>query len=415
MNADELPLAGIRIMDMTHVWSGPMATRVLAGLGAEVIKLESPHKPDALRGSETDIALRYPDLEPGEDSINRNAWYNTQNVDKKGAVLDLKTTEGMDIARNLVAASDVVIANYRPGVLDRMGLGFNELRAINSTIILVEMPGYTADSPQAAAPAFGAQFDAQSGAATLTGGEDGPILTGYAIGDPAAGLMAGNAVVTALLHRNRTGTPSHIVLAQSEAMMPLLGEYYLAESLGTPIRERINADRRFVPHGLYRTADGGWLAIGVTSDSQWHALRDVLVDIDASLSNIETLSERKTAATQIDGAIGVYTRGITDTKAAAHALQRLGVPAAPMQGARAICTDPQLAHSEYFKKLELPSAGTHNYPGLPISIDGQRVGTRTPAPRFKEDTAAVMANVIGLSGRQISELGRRHVLGLLGQ
>ncbi|PRZ40854.1 crotonobetainyl-CoA:carnitine CoA-transferase CaiB-like acyl-CoA transferase [Antricoccus suffuscus] len=415
MSPDKLPLTGVRIMDMTHVWSGPMATRVLAGLGAEVIKLESPNKPDALRGNKTDVALRYPNLTPGEDSINRNAWYNTQNVDKKGVVVDLKTAEGMDIARQLVATSDVVIANYRPGVLDRMGLGFDELKVINPKIVLVEMPGYTADSPQAAAPAFGAQFDAQSGAATLTGGQDGPLLTGYAIGDPAAGLMAGNAVVTALLRRNRTGAPGHIVLAQSEAMMPLLGEYYLAESVGESIREEINADRRFVPHGLYRTGDGGWLAIAATSDAQWRKLREVLVDVDANLAGIETLREREGAARQIDDALRTYAAAIADAAAGAQDLQTLGVPAAPMQGAKAICADPQLAHSAYFKELQLESVGTHSYPGLPICIDGERIGTRTPAPRFKEDTAAVMTKVVGLSDQQIIDLGRRGVLGLLDQ
>lgn len=413
MATQDAPLAGIRIMDLTHVWSGPMATRVLAGLGAEVIKLESPHKPDSLRGNKTDIASRYPDLVPGEDSINRNAWYNTQNVDKKCAVVDLKSPEGIEIAHKLIALSDVVIANYRPGVLDRMGFGFEDLKAINPQIVLVEMPGYTADSPQAKAPAFGAQFDAQSGSATLTGGLDGPLLTGYALGDPASGLMAGNAVLTALLRRNRTGTPSHIVLAQSEAMMPLLGEYYLAESVGTPVREDLNADRRFVPHGIYRTGDGGWLAIAVTDDDQWSALRSRLVQVDPELASIDNLAQRRAAADQITAAVTAFVASLSDAAQAARQLQSSGIPAAPLQGARAVCEDPQLAQSGFFHELEHPAAGTHKYPGLPIAIDGQRLGTTTPAPRFKEDTVAVMSDLIGLSRQHIDDLAERGVLGVL--
>lgn len=413
-NPEELPLTGVRIMDMTHVWSGPMATRVLAGLGAEVIKIENLNKPDALRGTKDDIPLRYPDRTPGAESIDRNAWFNTQNVDKKSLVLDLKTPEGLNLAHDLAAISDVVIANYRPGVLDRMGLGFADLKTINPRIILVEMPGYTADSPQANAPAFGAQFDAQSGSATLTGSGDGPLLTGYAIGDPTAGLLAGSAALSALLRRDHVDDPGcHIVIAQSEAMMPLLGEYYLAESAGHPVQEPINGDRRFEPHGVYKNSTGEWIAITVRNDVEWHQLRRLLNSVDGTLSSIDGISERKRASAKIDAALGVYFAATDDASSVAASLQEMGVPAAPVQGAKELCEDPQLAHSEYFNEINHLSAGVHNYPSLPIDIDGVRTGSSSAAPRFKEDTYEVLSQTLGLKHEELMQLANKKSIGVL--
>ena len=411
LSPERLPLNGVRIFDLTHVWSGPMATRVLAGLGAEVIKLESPSKPDALRGNASDIRLRYPDLTPGDDSINRNAWFNTQNVDKKGVVLDLKHAEGIELARRLIRMSDVVIANYRPGVLERMGFGFDDLVKINPGIVLVEMPGYTADSPLASAPAFGAQFDAQSGSATLTGGPDRPLLTGFALGDPAAGMMAANAVVSALIRARRTLRPSHVVLAQSEAMMPLLGEYYLAASVGTELEEDINEDRRSHPHGLYRTGDGGWVAIAVETDEQWATLRGLLIETCPSLGRITTGEQRRENSAAIGDALAGLASTFRSAAEAARALQGRGVVAAQLQRGRELCGDPQLAHSGYFTRLSHPSSGTHNYPGLPITIDGCRVGTRRPAPQFNQDTKSALTDLLGLSEARLRELADNGVIG----
>ncbi|MGH3449466.1 MAG: CaiB/BaiF CoA transferase family protein, partial [Haloechinothrix sp.] len=329
--AGKLPLGGVRVLDLTHVWSGPMATRVLTGLGAEMIKLESPQRPDMLRGpGSSDLPLRYPDLDHGADPYNRNAWFNTQNTGKRDVVLDLKDREGLALARRLVAVSDLVIANYRPGVLDRMGLGFEALRQIKPDIVLVEMPGYAAGTPQASAPAFGAQFDANSGSATLTGDDECPLLTGYALGDPAAGLFAAAAAVSALVKHRRTGNGGHVILPQSESMMPLLGEYYLAESAGEPIVEGLNADRRCVPHGIYRTGDDRWIAIAVQDDAQWQTFAQRLHDTDPGIgSRFPTVTDRRAHADAIEKTISAWAASISDPTTTARSLQADGVPSAP--------------------------------------------------------------------------------------
>lgn len=398
------PLRGVKVVDLTHVWSGPMATRVLAGLGADVIKLESPKKPDTMRGNAGDIRSRYPDLEPGPDSYNRNAWFNTQNVDKRDVVLDLKDERGLKIVYELVRQADLVIANYRPGVLDRMGLGYQKLREVNPRIVLVEMPGYPPDSPLAAAPAFGAQFDAQSGSANLTGSPSAPLLTGYAIGDPVGGLTAASASIAAIIRAKKTGEGSHVMLAQSEAMMPLLGEYYLAESVGEPITEELNADRRAEPHGIFRTADDGWLAIGVRTDEQWKVLHAELGSAAAGLDDSLTLEQRHAQNAAIADAVTAYVGTLSDPHSAAQSLQQQGVPAAPVAGARQLVEDKHLAEHGVLREMEHPAAGTHRYQALPTVIGGQRVGGRTPAPLYGQHTREVLTGLVGLDDPQVDEL-----------
>ena len=174
MSADEtptLPLEGITVLDFSHWWAGPMATRILGGLGARIIKVESPGRPDPMRfPNDTDVLERYPDRDPGPDPINRNAMFNTHNVDKLDVVIDIKHDDGRAIIRHLAEISDVFIANYRPGVLERLGLGYDVLSEWNPQLIYVEMPGYGKTGPMAKMPAYGSQFDAASGSAWAVGG-----------------------------------------------------------------------------------------------------------------------------------------------------------------------------------------------------------------------------------------------------
>lgn len=410
----QLPLQGIRVLDLTHVWSGPMSTRVLAGLGAQVIKLENPRSPDALRGpGMADLPLRYPDLEPGPDPRNRNAWFNTQNAGKKDVVIDLKKPEGLAYALRLVAMCDLVIANYRPGVMERIGMGYDALRHIAANIVLIEMPGYVSGSPGANAPAFGAQFDAASGNATLTGGEEGPLMTGYALGDPTAGLFAAAAATSALVKTRRTGEGSHIVLPQSEAMIPLLGEYYLAQSVGEPIQEGLNADRRCMPHGVYQTSGGAWLAIAVENDEQWQALARNLQAITPGLATkFATAEQRHANAPEVTEAVRTWAATVTDPAMTARSLQSEGVPSAPLQHAEALSVDPQLAAASYFQSVTHPSCGTHRYPTLPIQIDGRRTVPSTAAPTFAAHTEWCLRELIGLDDDAIDDLAVHGVIGL---
>lgn len=381
------PLEGVRVFDLTHVWSGPMGTRVLAALGAEVLKIENPARPDILRGNGADLRLRYPDGEYGSDPLNRNAWFNTQNVGKRSVSLDLKSDEGRAAARELAAGCDVVVSNYRAGVLSRMGFGYAELSAINPQVVVVEMTAFPSTSSQATSAGFGAQFDAASGNTWLSGDEHGPILTGFAIGDPVGGLFAASAVVTGLARRRATGRGCHVEIPQSEAMMPLFGEAFVAESRGVPRVARLNGDVTGAPHGLFETADGSWIAVGVHDDDQWSVLARHLHEAGHDVPDRwADAAVRRGEVADVDAVVASWARGVTDADRVVEALQDGGVPAGVSAGPASLSEDPQLAATDYFTELDHPSAGRHPYPGLPLRVDGQRTVPHGPAPLLGEHT-----------------------------
>lgn len=390
MNED-LPLAGIRVFDLTHVWSGPMGTRILAALGAEVLKIENPDRPDILRGNGNDLRLRYPELDYGDDPRNRNAWFNTQNVGKKSVRLDLKSPDDIERARQLAATCDVVMSNYRAGVLSRMGFGYEQLRDLRPDIVVVEMTAFPSTSPQARAAGFGAQFDAASGNTWLSGDASGPVLTGFAIGDPVGGMFAAAAVMTGLERRRRTGLGCHVEIPQSEAMMPLFGEQYVLQSRGAAGQLRMNGDPTGAPHGIYPTANGQWVALGVHDDAQWAAVAAVMDSAGVTPQpGWATVAGRAGDLEGVEAAVSAWLSGIADPDTLVAALQAAKVPAARVAGPADLFADEQLRGSGFFTELDHPSAGRHPYPGLPIRIDGARTVPDRPAPLLGQHTDEVL-------------------------
>ncbi|MEW2573905.1 CoA transferase [Streptomyces sp. NPDC047070] len=389
--SNDLPLAGIRVFDLTHVWSGPMGTRILAALGAEVLKIENPARPDILRGNGNDLRLRYPDHDYGDDPRNRNAWFNTQNVGKKSVRLDLKSPDDVERARRLAATCDVVMSNYRAGVLSRMGFGYEQLRELRPDIVVVEMTAFPSTSPQARAAGFGAQFDAASGNTWLSGDASGPVLTGFAIGDPVGGMFAAAAVVTGLERRRRTGRGCHVEIPQSEAMMPLFGEQYVLESRGAAAPQRMNADPSGAPHGIYATGDGGWLALGVHDDEQWAAVAAAMTAAGGTVEAAwSTAAGRANDLDRVEAAVSAWLSGTDDPDALVTTLQAGRVPAARVAGPAELFADEQLRASGFFTELDHPSAGRHPYPGLPIRVDGVRTVPHGPAPLLGQHTDDVL-------------------------
>src|SRR5579884_2582240 len=247
-----LPLAGVRIADLTAVWAGPYATRLLADMGAEVIKVESAGAPDLLR------ALAGP--MPGvERTYNRSAYFNHNNRNKYGCSIDLATPAGKQLFLELVSISDVVIENFRADVLDRLGLGYEVLRGIRPDIVLVSMPGHGKTGPEAGYIAYGTNVEQLAGLVSITGYEGGePHKSGISYGDPIAGTMAAGAVLTALLYRRRTGRGQWVDLAQREALTGLLGEYVVHYSMTRRLPERTgNSHPAWAPHGVFPCAGPG--------------------------------------------------------------------------------------------------------------------------------------------------------------
>ncbi|MCO1659706.1 CaiB/BaiF CoA transferase family protein [Pseudonocardia humida] len=402
------PLAGVQVIDFTSAWAGPMTTRSLAFLGATVIKIESPVTMDSWRGSVHGAAPdRFPDLVPGERPYNRNSYFNTQNHDKLSVALNLKMPGAADVVYALAETSDVVIANFSPGVLDRLGLGYDRLSAINPRIITVEMPAFGSGGPMTHHVGMGMTMEAACGMTGLMGYGDGkPVPTGTAYMDPIGGLHGAAAVLTALVDRERTGVGQRIEVAQTEAAMHWIGDELIAAAEGgEPWQACGNRVRDAAPHDAYPCAGTDeWVAVAVFDDDQWRALcaeigRNGLVDdprfatSDARWQNQDDLAD----------VIGAWTSG-QDKSAVAQRLQRAGVPAAPVRNGADIWGCPGLREIGFLATLDHPEAGTHDYPGLAYRLERTPGAVRRAAPRFGEHNDHVLREVLGFSAERVEEL-----------
>jgi crotonobetainyl-CoA:carnitine CoA-transferase CaiB-like acyl-CoA transferase len=409
----ERPLSGLRVLDLTTAWSGPMSTRLLAALGAEVTKVEGPGRIDDWRGPvHGGLPNRYPDDEPGEDPYNRCYQFNTQNHDKLGVALDLKDPAGIEIATRLAAESDVLIANFSAGTLERMGLGWERLHELNPRLILVEMPAYGDGGPFGHYVALGPSMEMMGGMGAMIGYGDGrPTTTGPAYLDPIGGFNSLAAILTALHARERTGEGQRVELAQREAAMHWIGEWIvaaLATDADAPVDGNHVADA--CPHGAFRCAgEEEWIAIAAPDDGAWEALRaelglgDPVPGVDLS-----TLAARKAHEPELDAAVAHRVAG-RDKHELAAALQARGVAAAPVANARDLHRSDFLRERGLLQTVAHPRAGTHLYQGLPLHIEGFDLAIDRPAPCFGQDTEAVLSERLGLGAEEVAELRERGV------
>jgi crotonobetainyl-CoA:carnitine CoA-transferase CaiB-like acyl-CoA transferase len=413
-----LPLEGVRVLDLTMVWAGPYATRLLGDMGAEVIKVESPRFWDLLR------ALTFLPPET-EQSWNKAAYFNHNNRDKLSLSLDLADARGRDVFLRLVAACDVVIENYRADVLDRLGLGYEALRAVKPDIILVSMPGHGKTGPERDYIAYGSNVEQLAGLVSLTGYEDGPPQkSGISYGDPIAGIAAAGAVALALLHRQRTGRGQEVELAQRETLTTLIGEAVVGYSMTGRLPARLgNRDPWYAPSGVYpcdplpRSVEGAtgggdsWIAIACTTDAEFAALCRVIGRPELAVDpRYRERAARHVNQGELDAPISAWTR-TRDQYAAMEALQAAGVPAGAVLSVPQVFDDPHLRARGFWEQVAHPDAGIWDMDGVAWRLRDHPAHIRIPAPRFGEHTAYVLHNLLGLTDTQIAELGRAGLTG----
>lgn len=393
----ELPLASIRILDMTTAWAGPMAGRVLAFLGADVIHLEHASKPDLWRHHRQ---VYNPALYAGSDQdgarYNRNALFNSQNINKRSLSLDLKAAAGREAAGRIARQCDVILTNFTPGTIDRLGLGHAELSAEHPRIIVCEMPAYGLSGPDSGALAVGATMELASGMASLIGYADGaPVTTGPNYPDPIGGFNAAAAILTALAFRERNGVGAHVEVPQVEAAMQFIGGEVL-EAMETgrdPVRDG-NHVPTHAPHNVYPALGGDeWIAISAPDQRSWLALSGTIETLaDQRFATAEGRLEHQAA---LDEAIAAWTAGLGKHEAAAM-LQALGVPAAPVLNASEVTTHPFFRHRSAFVTLAHPAAGSREYQTMPIRLDRTPGRDRSAAPELGQHTDEILAE-FGLS------------------
>ena len=383
------PLAGIRVADFSMGWAGPLATRYLGDLGAEVFKIESHARPDWWRGWEVVEAQ-----DPPPTEVQRN--FMAVNRSKRGLDLDLSLPQAKAAAEDIVRLADVVIDNQGPNVMDRLGLGPADQRRLNPATVSISMPPFGRTGPLAGLRAYGSTVEQASGMPFVNGHSDwDPCMQHVAYGDAVAGLYGAAAALTALYARARLGG-AEIDLCQVECLFQLGADAIIAEQAsGAPSQRGGSRRGGMAPCCVVRGAgeEQAWLAVTVDSDDAWQALCQGLGRADlAADSALATLAGRKAREAELEAAVAVWAADKTP-RDAALLLQKHGVPAAPVLAIHDLSADPQLAASGFWARQQRRYVGEHLTPQPPFRIDGARPILRRPAPVLGEHTAEVLAEL----------------------
>ena len=391
------PLEGIRVLDFCWAIAGPLATRLLADLGADVIKVESEYRLDPIR----QIGVQ----PPGAPSWNTNGQFNDCNTNKRAFTLNLNTPEGIAIARRLAATADVVTSNYTPDRLDRWGLGYDALREIKPDIIVANWAVMGVRGPHAGWRSYGSGIVAMCGLADLTGLPGrAPIGLGTLHTDFTVPYFAAMQVMAAVLHRNRTGQGQYTELSQYESAVHLL-DTELIEHLNngsTPGRNG-NRSRRFAPHGVFPAAgEDRWVAIACRDDVDWERLRMV-----PGLEALRSIDDRFAREDKVETIFAEWS-GHLDRWESASILQVRGIPASAVEDlADLLGTDEAMKAS--YQEVPLPSGVTAMVQEQPIAWDGDRLAIRR-APLWGEHTHAILVDELGYTDEEIAEFAAKNVL-----
>lgn len=402
------PLKSLRVLDFTTAWAGPFAARSLAYLGAHVIKIDAPSHTDSWRGEPRGGAAdRYPDGQHGDRPWDRCVLFNTQGQGKWSLGLDLKVAGARRVLLDLARQSDIVIANFTPGVLERLGIGYEDLRSVNPRIIVVEMPAFGPGGPDSHHQGMGKTMEAACGMASLLGYGDGvPALTGPAYLDPIGGLNAVAAALTAVYQRHMTARGCRVTVPQTEAGAHWIGEQILEYlSTGTVWSPQGNAVPGSAPHDAFPCrGEDEWIAIWARGDDEWRAVCDLAGRPDLVRDpRFTTADLRQVHADELRREVSGWTRLHTKQELAVR-LQAAGVPAAPVNNGADVAQDSVLHAVGFIKELDHPEAGRHAYPTLSYRLSRTPGGVFEAAPCFGQHNHAILSGLLRYSSQQISEL-----------
>lgn len=386
------PLAGVRVLELTKVWAGPYAGKLLGFLGAEVIRVES-------RGS-LDIARTY-----GVADIDKAPGFQAVNPGKLSVQIDMKKPEGAALVKRLAAECDIVIENLRPGALDRLGLGYEVLKAVREDIILTSMSMYGADGPLAWQTGYAPCFCALSGMSSLVGyaGEP-PVGLNVRYADSTFGAAAAFASLVALAHRRRTGEGQFVDVSAVEVLVGLIGDVAMDYALNGYVAVCDgNRHPDMAPHGLYPTKEGEWIALAVRSDREWQTLAAMMAEDGlAGGSCFDVLAGRKAGEAALDELVGRWTRGFEATALAAK-LQSCGIPAAKSATSVDLLSDGHLWARQFYRHVAGCDGDERAVLGPPWRLSGAAAIER-PAPRLGEHNAYVFGEIMGLTPEEQQRL-----------
>lgn len=389
------PLAGTRVLDLTHMLSGPYGAMILADLGAETIKVE----PLAGEGTRKLLAD-----DPDYSLDGFGAYFLTLNRNKKSVAINLKSEPGRAVFRDLVRQSDVVISNFGVGVPERLGIDYESLSKVNSRIITCTVTGFGSDGPNPNRPAFDQVAQATGGGMSITGHDpEHPVRSGIPIGDLGGGMFAAMGILAALLERERSGRGQHVDVSMLDCQISLLNYmatmYFLSGKDPYPIG---NAHFVHVPYDTFRTADG-FIVIAVITDNFWQNLKAVVNIPEFEDPRYDTQPGRWRDRDMISQKLNE----LLSTRESGYWLERLvakRIPCAPVNTLSQALSDPQVLHRNMVVELAHPNGEHTRGPGNPIKLSRSRKESFSPAPNLGQHTEEVLTGLLGYGSDQIEHL-----------
>lgn len=392
-----MQLEGIRVVDLTRILSGPFCSMFLADMGAEVIKVEDPDGGDPIR-------------QQGEARNGFSLYFASFNRNKRSITLDLRSEEGKEVLRDLLRGADVVINNYRPGIMEKMGFGRDALKAIKPDIVSCHITGYGLDGPYRDRPSFDFIAQAMSGFMSVNGVEDGPPMRAAPpVSDLVAGSYAAMGILAALVRRSRTGQGEEVATALTDSMTSMLA--FLATNFFASGKQplRTGNDHALVsPYGLFEAADGQ-IAVAPSNDAFYARLIDGLGLDDLRVRpEYRTNADRFERRAQINAEINARTRGQTVEHWIAK-LNAAGVPCGRVLGLGEVFEDPQTRHQQMRITIQHPQHGPLDVLGFPIKFSDDPCRVHRPPPVLGADTDALLAE-LGRDASAIAALRERGIV-----
>jgi len=398
--SDRTPLAGIKVLDLTRVVAGPFATMQLGDLGADIVKIEEPGAGDESR------AFGPPFL------AGESAYFLSVNRNKRSCAIDLRSDAGKELVLRLGRLADVVVENFRPGTLERLGLGFDALSRDNSGLVFCSVTGFGRSGPDAKRPGYDLIVQGESGVMDITGEPDGhPTKVGTSIADMVSSLYATQAILAALLRRERTGLGARLDVAMLDAMASLLtfnaGIYF---ATGVSPKRRGNIHPTITPYEPFETQDG-WINVGVGNDKFWKLFCPAIGRPDlVGDRRFAHAPDRVTNRAELKAILDPIFRGRTR----AHwrtALEGAGVPFGEIKSVGEVCEAPQLVERGVVRSVAHPTAGAVRYIASPLRFDDQAPPDVSHPPLIGEHTGAVLGEWLGLSAAEIASYADRGAFG----
>ena len=394
-----MPLAGIRVIDLTRILAGPYCTQALADAGADVVKVEEPAKGDDTRGWG-------PPFVAGEST-----YFLSVNRGKRGMTLNLKDPRGRALLWRLLDRADVLVENYRPGTLDRLGFSYDAVHGRRSSLIYASISGYGADGPWGGRPGYDAVVQGEGGLMSITGSPDGPpFKVGASLVDVLAGMNAFQGILLALLRRESTGEGARVEASLLESLLPPLTYHAATWLLAGQVPARLgNRHPSLAPYETFEAADGH-VIVGVGSEPLWRSFCAVLGRSDlAADPRFETNAKRVANYDALRDVLAPLLRA-RPAGEWLSALEEAGIPCGRVRTVAEALESPQVAARGLLLDVDHPRAGRGRYVGSPVGLDGAGRGSHRPPPLLGQHTEEVLGEWLGLSPPEVAELRRGGVV-----